>query len=153
MGLKSVENFMNGESPFSPDFRAKLNAMAELCNTLQAFLDSHASTHFPGIGFDIEIPEQIGGAASLPGVFPVLVSKDGGLNGTDSTPATFTYTVSLIDGTELATNVVVTRPRFSGAVTFQDDAPNYGIAFYDASEALILWDAGEIPDTTEECDD
>lgn len=87
------------------------------------------------------------------GVFPVRVEKTGGLDGTKTTAATWTYTVRRIDWTdaenqtsadfELGTVVILVRPRPFGKATFQEDSLGYGIAFYTAG-VLQLWDAGEI---------
>jgi hypothetical protein len=89
----------------------------------------------------------VGGADGPPNVFPVKVGVDGGDQGTDSAPATYTYTVQSLDGTELGTEVEVVRPRPNGAVTCQvSSAGGYGLAFYDGA-TLKLWDAGEIPQT------
>lgn len=86
--------------------------------------------------------------AGTAGLFPVKVEKTGGANGTNTTAATYTYTVRSIawngtnGGTTLGTGVAVSRPRMNGAVTFQSGSTGYGIAFMDGN-TLVLWDAGE----------
>ena len=84
------------------------------------------------------------------GYFPVLVNQTGGANGTDTTKATYTYTVTDLAGNELGTAVALARPRENGAVTLASD-PKYGSAFVAADGTLKLWDSGETY-TTEECD-
>jgi formylglycine-generating enzyme required for sulfatase activity len=82
------------------------------------------------------------------GLFPVKVQQTGGSNGTNTTAATYTYTVRSIawngstGGSTLGTGVAVTRPRMNGAVTVQSGSTGYGVAFMDGS-TLVLWDAGE----------
>lgn len=87
--------------------------------------------------------------------FAVKVEQTGGSNGTDTTTASYTYTVRTLPwngtsgGETLGTNVPVSRPRENGFVTVQAGSTGYGLAFYDGS-TLRLWDAGEIYGT-EEC--
>ena len=77
------------------------------------------------------------------GLFPVRVTKDGGVQGTKVTKATWTYTVNDLDGNELGTTVGLAHMRPNGTMAFPDD-DSYGVAFYDGS-TLILWDANEVP--------
>jgi len=86
-----------------------------------------------------------GFSVSQGGVFPVTVEKTSGSDGSLTTTASWTYTVRTLAGTTLGTGVAVTRPRPKGLMTFQAGSAYYGLAFYDSSGALILWDAGEIP--------
>lgn len=88
-------------------------------------------------------------AEAGPKVFPVEVAKTGGADGTDSTTATWTYTVASLTGTTLGTGVPVSRPRPNGSMAF---GTTYGLAFYDADGDLVLWDAGEVEATTAECE-
>jgi hypothetical protein len=83
-------------------------------------------------------------------VFPVLIAKDGGADGTSSTRATWVYTVKNIDGTELATSVPVVKARPLGTIHYGNEiaSPAYGQAFYNSAGTLLLWDAGEIPALT-----
>lgn len=74
----------------------------------------------------------------------VRVTKDGGANGSKTTAASWTYTVKdLSSTTTFGHNVPVRKPRPNGKMNF---GTVYGTAFYDAG-ILILWDAGEYPDT------
>lgn len=90
--------------------------------------------------------------------FAVKVQQTGGSNGTDTTTATYTYTVRTLPwngtsgGETLGTNVPVSRPRPNGLMTVQAGSTGYGLAFRDGS-TLILWDAGEVPDTTVDCEE
>jgi hypothetical protein len=77
-------------------------------------------------------------------LFGVKVEKDGGAQGTSSTPATWTYTVRTLLGEVLGGAVALARPRPNGKMTFQAGSSGYGTAFFD-NTALGLWDAGEIP--------
>ncbi len=84
-----------------------------------------------------------------PIIFPVLISKIGGADGTQTAPATWTYNVSTVDGiTTLGTALAVTRPRPNGSMIPQSGSPAYGTAFYDSSGNIHLWDAGEVQNTT-----
>jgi len=82
------------------------------------------------------------------------VSKDGGDDAPEdgSGPATYTYTVNNLNNEELGTNVPVTRPRPNGAMkSYESPGGGYGVAFYDGG--LVLWDAGEVEETTPDCED
>ena len=82
--------------------------------------------------------------------YPVTVTKTGGSDGTASTRASWTYTITSIDGVELATAVAVVKTRPLGPMHYGDEIadPAYGLAFIDASGAWQLWDAGEVPNLT-----
>ncbi|MGC9260961.1 MAG: hypothetical protein ACP5I8_12930 [Phycisphaerae bacterium] len=87
--------------------------------------------------------------AAGPAMFPVGVSKDGGADGTQTAPATWTYTVTSIDGlTTWGTQVPLARPRPNGSMLPQTTAAAFGMAFTDAAGTLRLWDAGEVQNTT-----
>ncbi|HEV7299204.1 MAG TPA: hypothetical protein VGN72_07555 [Tepidisphaeraceae bacterium] len=75
-------------------------------------------------------------------IFPVKVTKTGGAGGSKTTAASWTYTVSTIGDIEIGTAVAVGRPRPLGAMAF---GTGYGLAFYNQTGALVLWDAGETP--------
>lgn len=78
-------------------------------------------------------------------LFPVLVEKDGGSDGSASAAATWTYTIRDIGGTTtIATAKGQTRPRPYGMMTYQSGSNGYGIAFRSGTNTL-LWDAGEVP--------
>lgn len=79
-------------------------------------------------------------------LFAVIVSNAAGTNGTKTTKANYTYTVTALTGEQLGTAVPLARPRPNGQVTTLSGSPAYGVAFYDG-ENLRLWDAGEIPST------
>ncbi len=84
-----------------------------------------------------------------PVLFPVLITKDGGADGSQTTPATWTYAVTSIDGvTSWGTEISLTRPRPNGSMIPQSATPAFGLAFVDASGTLRLWDAGEVQNTT-----
>jgi hypothetical protein len=84
-----------------------------------------------------------------PILFPVRITKDGGADGTQSTPATWTYTVMSIDGVNAwGTQVPIARPRPNGSMIPQTATPAFGLAFVDASGIPRLWDAGEVQNTT-----
>jgi hypothetical protein len=74
-------------------------------------------------------------------LFPVAVTKDGGLDSTSATTyADWTYTVKSLDGSvTLGTTIGLARPRPYGSMNF---GTTYGIAFY-VGTTLKLWDAGE----------
>ena len=87
--------------------------------------------------------------AAGPVLFPVGISKDGGADGTQTAPATWTYTVTSIDGqTTWGTQVPLARPRPNGSMLPQTTATAFGMAFTDATGTLRLWDAGEVQNTT-----
>lgn len=80
---------------------------------------------------------------------PVQVIKDGGTDGTQTTPATWTYTILSLDGSlTFASQTPLVRPRPAGSSIPPAATPAYGLAFVDAGGTWRLWDAGEIPATT-----
>ena len=84
-----------------------------------------------------------------PVFFPVRISNDGGADGTQTAPASWTYTVNTIDGlTSCGTFIPLARPRPNGSMLVQTASPAFGSAFVDAGGTLRLWDAGEVPNTT-----
>ena len=86
--------------------------------------------------------------AAWPAMFPVQVKSDGGADGSQTAPATWTYTVLSADGSQtLASLTPLARPRPNGSRVVQSASPSFGMAFYSAGQ-LILWDAGEVPSTT-----
>jgi hypothetical protein len=82
--------------------------------------------------------------------FPVKVEYTSGLNGDDSNPAQYLYTVRNLAGTTIGTSIALGRPRPNGSMIYQAGSSGYGVAFYDGL-TLKLWDAGEVPDTGTEC--
>jgi hypothetical protein len=103
------------------------------------------------VGFTAESPPRAivmvhhGG----PALQPVQVLKDGGADGTQTAPATWTYTIKSVDGSQtFATTVPPARPRPNGSMVIQTSTPAFGTAFVDATGTWRLWDAGEIPATT-----
>lgn len=76
-------------------------------------------------------------------LFPVTVSKTSGSDGTSSSIATWLYTVTSLAGETLGTSVAQTRPRQTGKQT----PGTVGLAYYDNSNTLKLWDAGEVQPT------
>ncbi len=87
--------------------------------------------------------------ASGPVLQPVQVIKDGGTDGTQTTPATWTYTLLTIDASDTyATETPLARPRPVGSSIPPSAHPAYGLAFVDAGGTWRLWDAGEVPATT-----
>jgi hypothetical protein len=81
-------------------------------------------------------------------VFPVLIAKDGGADGTSSARATWVYTVNNVEGTQLGTGVAVVRARPLGKLKYGNEiaSPAFGAAFYNSAGQLKLWDAGEVQD-------
>lgn len=94
--------------------------------------------------------------APLDGMFQVTVEKTGGSDGTQTTKATWTYTVRDLTGAiTLGTAKAQTKPRSNGSMTFQASTTGIGLAYYSAppysSSTLVLWDAGEVLNTGTGC--
>ena len=85
---------------------------------------------------------RVENASLTGGMFAVKVYKDGGVAGSASTNCTWTYTVKDFAGTNtLATTKTPLRPRYTSC---QYDLPadgSYGLAFYDSSNTLQLYEA------------
>lgn len=80
-------------------------------------------------------------------MFAVSLTRSGGGDGTQTTPASWAYTVQSLDNSvTLGTNVSLSRARPNGSMIAA--ASGFGMAFFDASGNLRLWDAGEVPNTT-----
>ena len=102
-------------------------------------------------GMTAESPPRMIVLIDSPGpvLFPVRINKDGGADGTQSSPATWTYTVTSIDGLiTWGTQQPLARPRPNGSMLPQTGSPAFALAFVDAAGILRLWDAGEIQNTT-----
>lgn len=86
----------------------------------------------------------------MPGeLFVVNLSMDGGAAGDGSGPATWTYTVTSLDGVELGTAMSPQRPRDSFG---EREEAGKGTGYYDASGTFKLAEAWEtIP--VEPCED
>ena len=101
----------------------------------------------PNISIDIDPPA--GGSGGIGKVFPVTVAHDGGSDGSSTTAASWTYTVSDYEtGEEIDTGVEQQRPRPNGKMLYQQTVngdPMVGMAYYGRDNTLILWDAGEHP--------
>lgn len=88
-------------------------------------------------------------SAAWPAEFPVQVRKDGGIDGSQTSPATWTYTVLSLDGGQtLGSQVPLARPRPNGSRLVQTAVPAFGLAFFTTAGTLLLWDAGETAATT-----
>jgi hypothetical protein len=102
-------------------------------------------------GMTAESPPRMIVLIDSPGpvLFPVRISKDGGADGTQTAPATWTYTVTSIDGViTWGTQQPLARPRPNGSMLPQTASPAFALAFQDAGGILRLWDAGEVQNTT-----
>jgi hypothetical protein len=93
-------------------------------------------------------------------VFAVYTVNDGGVAGDTSTTCTFTYTVydldkeTILDKNADGEQATLMTPEKSRLVKVKYTTPssyNLGLAFYDFSGDLILWDANELPYDPEEC--
>jgi hypothetical protein len=73
-------------------------------------------------------------------MFQVEVIQDGGADGTPTSSATWTYTVSSTSGEHLGRNVPVLRPRPNGGMI---PAVGSGMAFYNGGQ-LCLFEVPEI---------
>ncbi len=132
------------------------NVNALVLNLLE---NSPATTHLLGlntfhigllVGYTAEaVPRSVVLiCAAWPAMFPVQIKKDGGTDGSQSAPATWTYTVLSADGSQnLGSLTPLARPRPNGSQIIQTASPAFGMAFFSAGQ-LILWDAGEVPSTT-----
>ncbi len=80
---------------------------------------------------------------------PVQITRSGGADGTQTAPATWTYNLLSLDGTQtLATAVALARPRPNGSMVTAASSPAFGLAFVDSTATWRLWDAGEVAATT-----
>lgn len=78
-------------------------------------------------------------------LFPVDLETDGGADGDVANAPTYTYTVSLLDGTPILTGVTPTCRRPNGS--FEDAI--HGMAYKSAGGTYVLYWADEIPNTGE----
>jgi len=83
-------------------------------------------------------------AAKMPFVFPVkLQIEDSDLTGDSDTNCAFTYTITSINGVECGSDLTPTRKRFPK--TQYAWGTGYGLGFYTEGGAITLWDANELP--------
>jgi len=95
-----------------------------------------------GTGVQPALVDLLGNDPAISGMFPVLVSVDGGVG---THPATWTYTVSDLGGTVLDTGLTPEKVRPATDLINS----SRGMAYYQDG-LLHLYDAGEAPDF-EEC--
>lgn len=89
-----------------------------------------------------------------PAMFAVRVRKDGGINGTATTLATFTYSVWTLCGAVLGTAMTPQHPRPMGALKYINEegysssssqvGDGYGVGFFNIDGSFKLWSAGEV---------
>ena len=136
---------------YSPEFRELLNEIAEAAS---AFL---GMTLGPGLvgqigpdGASIATLDETGGGSGSSGLFPVLVRKDGGVEGSKTTRCTFTYTVWDISGKELGTGMSPMKNRtLLGRYVPPTigDFNTIGTGYYHPDGRFFLYDANEVQGT------
>lgn len=82
------------------------------------------------------------------GAFVCTVRQTGGSAGNATTQCSFTYEVKDLNGTVIGTGKTPKRPRPTVGKMDKPPDNNPGIAYYDGSNVLQLWDAGEVMDTS-----
>jgi len=83
-------------------------------------------------------------------IFPVLVTKDGGVAGDADTDCSFTYTVKDLAGVELGTALSPQSGRLPKTEYTEPGADSPAVAYFDTSGDMQLYHvAGEIPVTDE----
>jgi len=101
-----------------------------------------------GLGEDFPSREQVQGPL---GVFPVLVTKDGGSAGSHESECSFTYTVKDLANVTLGTQRTPERPRFHWTEYAEPSPDSYGLACYKLNgDLILLYVLGEIP-LTDKC--
>jgi len=90
------------------------------------------------------------GAISSEKLFAVKVTKTAGVAGDSTTLCTYVYTVKNLAGTQLATSKAPKKWRNSDAKRKMlfPAADSIGLAYYDSSDVLQLFDANEVPFVT-----
>lgn len=86
----------------------------------------------------------ISGGGGPARIFPVNLVSDGGDSGDETGPATWTYTVSTLSGSELGTTMSPQK-RLPGAL----NAGSFGLGYYNEAGTFVLWDTNETVQTTE----
>jgi hypothetical protein len=86
-------------------------------------------------------------SADIGGLFRVDLTQTGGSNGTKTTAASYTYTVTDLAGVQLATGASPEKPRENGTKT----AATKGYGYYDAAGTFVLAEAWEAPGTVGAC--
>jgi len=116
-----------------------------------------------GQGANTESFDAGGGSTAMAGVkiysatgfFPCKVAQDGGADASDGfTRATWTYTVTTLDGEPIGKAMSPHKPREYGSAQYQETSRGdkmIGVAYYDANGETQLWDAGEVIKTANPC--
>lgn len=80
-------------------------------------------------------------------LFAVLCLKTGGSAGSSSTTCSFVYTVKTLRGVSIATSMTPKKRRFTNVAYTDPSSTEYeGLAYVDATGAVALYDANELPD-------
>lgn len=134
----------------TPQQAEELRAAIRKINNLRGDGVSHGPDSITIASVQPRSRGTIGGSVR-DGLFPVRVEKTSGFEGSRTSKCDFKYTVRNLTKTEvLATEVIVIRPRPFGKMIAQTGTSGVGVAFYyegGTGVSLVLWDAGEIPET------
>jgi hypothetical protein len=81
------------------------------------------------------------------GLFPVKLTKDGGVQGSQTTKPTYTYTIKDVESSTIltkkdGTNATGMSPTLGHQIG-KFDAAEYGEAYRDSTGELVLWNAHE----------
>lgn len=154
----TLEHFRDGATP---EGLRKLNALVDAVNAIGVpprgdeliVVDTSPSGSLWRLNVETllgRIPQPTPSASAI-GFFPVLIEKDGGTTlGDATTECDSTYTLrDQITYETLATNAAQVRPRPVGTMICQSGSNGFGVAFYNGTNGVKLWDAGEVEDTVE----
>lgn len=81
----------------------------------------------------------------------VLCTVDGGSAGSDTTTCDFTYTITTLGGTELATTLTPKRPRYANVTYNTPTTDSIGQAYKDSAGDWQLYEAIEEYPTLDSC--
>jgi hypothetical protein len=148
--LHAAETFA-GVSVFDREFWDALEDIARLCNRFESLSPG------PGILMEnntISIIDHTGEGGSAGGLFPVLVRKDGGVEGSKTTRCTFTYTVWDMSGDGKQAGLLGEKlsPMKNRTLLGRYVAPTRGDynlvgLGYNHDGKFFLWDANEVQGT------
>ena len=119
----------------SESFRQLVNWMVRQCIKVENMKVTGMPFSVTSSGISISAPSFETSGADL---FPVKVTKTGGVAGSTTTDCTWSYTVDDVTGTELDTAVTASFDRIPKVEYKVVTADSFGIACYDTDDSLKL---------------
>ena len=149
----NLEAFSQEERDALQPFVESMEAVRRLVDGICNLPDATPAVPLPVVPPQTQVlgPEPESDARIIPeraDIFRVKVTKDGGSAGDEDNNCSWTYTVTSLEGDELATGVTPEKDRYAKCAYAEPGANSPGLAYWDTTDTLKLYEAlDEIQDT------